>query len=85
MPLDLSKALVPRDFGALIPAGTIAPMQVRIKPGNYGEAGCSRLRRLRRRPNPHTCSSSSLSPRVRIRTARFGCARLSKATITPAR
>jgi hypothetical protein len=39
MSLDLSKTSTPRDFGALIPGGTVAPMQVRIKPGGHGEAG----------------------------------------------
>jgi hypothetical protein len=39
MSLDLSKTSTPRDSGALMPNGTIAPMQVRIKPGGHGEAG----------------------------------------------
>jgi hypothetical protein len=39
MPLDLSKTSAPRDFGALIPAGAIAPMQIHIKPGAHGEGG----------------------------------------------
>jgi hypothetical protein len=39
MSLDLSKTSTPRDFGALMPSGTTAPMQVRIKPGGHGEAG----------------------------------------------
>lgn len=39
MPIDLSKTSTPRDFGALIPAGAIAPMQIYIKPGGHGEGG----------------------------------------------
>ena len=39
MPIDLSKTSTPLDSGALIPAGTIAPMQIRIKPGGHGESG----------------------------------------------
>jgi hypothetical protein len=39
MPIDLSKTSTPRDFGALIPAATIAPLQAHIKPGGYGEGG----------------------------------------------
>jgi hypothetical protein len=37
--LDLSKTSTPRDFGALMPAGAVAPMQARIKPGGYGDGG----------------------------------------------
>jgi hypothetical protein len=39
MTIDISKTSRPLNFGALIPAGTVAPMQVRIKPGNYGDGG----------------------------------------------
>jgi hypothetical protein len=39
MSLDLSKTSTPRDFGALMPGGTVAPMQVHIKSGGYGESG----------------------------------------------
>jgi hypothetical protein len=39
MPIDLSKTSTPRDFGAVIPAETVVPMQIRIKPGGHGENG----------------------------------------------
>jgi hypothetical protein len=37
--MDLSKTSTPRDFGALIPAGTTAPIQAHIKPGGHGDGG----------------------------------------------
>jgi hypothetical protein len=36
---DFSNASIPKEFGELIPKGTIAPMFARIKRGAYGEAG----------------------------------------------
>jgi hypothetical protein len=36
---DFSNASMPKEFGELIPRGTIAPMFARIKRGAYGEAG----------------------------------------------
>jgi hypothetical protein len=39
MPIDLSKTSTPFDPGALIPAGTTAPMQIFLKPGGCGENG----------------------------------------------
>jgi hypothetical protein len=38
-PFDYSKASDPRDFSELIPHGTIATVQMRIRPGNVGEDG----------------------------------------------
>jgi hypothetical protein len=39
MPFDYSQALAPRDFSELIPHGTIATVQMRVRPGNVGEDG----------------------------------------------
>src|SRR5262245_22441817 len=38
-PFDYSQAGDPRDFSELIPHGTIATVQMRIRPGNVGEDG----------------------------------------------
>jgi len=43
MPFDYSQAPDPRDFSELIPHGTIATVQMRLRPGNVGEDGiCKR-------------------------------------------
>ena len=39
MPFDYSQTPNPRDYTALIPHGTIATVQMRIRPGNAGEGG----------------------------------------------
>jgi hypothetical protein len=39
MPFDYSQAADPRDFSELIPHGTVATVQMRIRPGNAGEGG----------------------------------------------
>ena len=39
MPFDYSQAGDPRDFSELIPDGTIATVQMRIRPGGVGEDG----------------------------------------------
>ena len=39
MPFDYSQAPDPRDFSELIPHGTIATVQMRLRPGNAGEDG----------------------------------------------
>jgi hypothetical protein len=39
MPFDYSQTGDPRDFSALIPHGTIATVQMRIRPGGVGEDG----------------------------------------------
>ena len=45
MPFDYSQAPDPRDFSELIPHGTIATVQMRIRPGNVGEDGiCKRTK-----------------------------------------
>jgi len=43
MPFDYSQAPDPRNFSELIPHGTIATVQMRLRPGNVGEDGiCKR-------------------------------------------
>ena len=45
MPFDYSQASDPRDFSELIPHGTIATVQMRLRPGNVGEDGiCKRTK-----------------------------------------
>src|SRR5215510_2325231 len=45
MPFDYSQAPDPRNFSELIPHGTIATVQMRIRPGNVGEDGiCKRTK-----------------------------------------
>src|SRR5215468_8589530 len=45
MPFDYSQAPDPRDFSELIPHGTIATVQMRLRPGNVGEDGiCKRTK-----------------------------------------
>ena len=45
MPFDYSQAPDPRDLSELIPHGTVATMQMRIRPGNVGEDGiCKRTK-----------------------------------------
>jgi hypothetical protein len=39
MPFDYSQTTDPRDYAALIPHGTIATVQMRIRPGSVGEDG----------------------------------------------